>query len=255
MDKILSIALNTFRESVREKILVVALLFGVILMASSVFLSPLAIGAKEKIVTDVGLAAISIIGVLTAILLGGALVHKEVERKAIYLVLARPVSRPAFLVGKLCGIMLAIALVFGAMAAVLVGTIAMGKGALHPVVFASMYLSLLETGVMCSLVLLFSTFTTPILTSFFALCFFAAGSLSNDLKVFAEKFGGAGSKLVTGLFYYLLPNLSVFNLRHEAVHDLPFRAGDVALATGYAAVYSAVAVLFACLIFSRREFR
>ncbi len=255
MYKIICIALNTFRESVREKIIVVALLFGVVLMGSSVFLSPLAIGAREKIVTDVGLAAISIIGVLAAILLGGTLVHKEVEKRAVYLVLTRPVSRPFFLVGKLVGIMGAIALVFFAMAAVLVGTIALGKGGLHPVVFASMYLSLLETGVMCSIVLLFSTFTTPVLTSFFALCLFAAGSMSNDLKVFASKFGGAGSKLVTDFFYYLLPNLSVFNLRHEAVHDLPFRGADVALATAYAIVYSTVMVLFASLVFSKREFR
>ena len=103
--------------------------------------------------------------------------------------------------------------------------------------------------------MLFSTFTTPMLTSFFALCCFAAGSLSGDLKVFAEKFGGAGMKLVTNAFYYLLPNLGVFNLRHEAVHDLPFGPADLLLPTAYAAVYSAVVVYFACLVFRRREFR
>jgi Cu-processing system permease protein len=255
MKKIASVALNTFRESVREKILVIALLFGVILMASSVFLSPLAVGAKQKIVMDVGLAAISIIGVLTAVFLGSTLVHKEVERRAIFLVLTRPVSRPAYLVGKLFGIVLAVTLVFAVMTAVMLATIALGKGPLRPAVFASVYLSLLETTVICSIVMLFSTFTTPMLTSFFALCIFAAGSLSNDLRVFAAKFGGAGTRLVTDFFYYLLPNFKVFNLRHEAVHGLPFRTSDVALATGYAAVYCTVVFYFACLIFRRREFK
>jgi Cu-processing system permease protein len=255
MNTVAHVALNTFRESVREKILAVALLFGVILMGSSVLLSPLAIGAKQKIVMDVGLAAISIIGVLTAIFLGSTLVHKETDKKAIYLVLTRPISRSSFLAGKLGGIVLAIGLVFAVMTAVMLGTILLGKGIVRPAVFASVYLSFLETTVVCSIVMLFSTFTTPMLTSFFALCVFAAGSLSGDLRVFAAKFGGAGVKLVTGALYYLLPNLKVFNLRHEAVHDLPFATGDILRATLYAAVYSAVVLFFACSVFRRREFK
>jgi len=255
MHTIAAVALNTFRESVREKILAIALLFGVILMGSSVFLSPLAVGAKQKIVMDVALAAISIIGVLVAIFLGGTLVHKEVDRKAIYLVLTRPVPRHAYIVGKLAGVVAAVALVFAVMTAVMIAVIALGAGGLRPALFASVYLSFLETTVICSIVMLFSTFTTPILTAFFTLCLFVAGSLSGDLKVFASKFGGAGMQIATGLFYYLLPNLKVFNLRHEAVHDLPFKAADVLLATLYAAVYSAVMIYFACLIFKRREFR
>lgn len=255
MDKLVSVALNTFRESMRERILGVAVLFGAILMASSVLLSPLAVGAKQKIVTDVGLAAVSIIGVLMAVFLGSTLLHKEIDKKAIYLVLTRPIPRPAFLAGKLAGIVLAIAVVFAVMTAVLLGTVALGKGILRPALFASVYLSFLETAVVCSVVMLFSTFTTPMLTSFFALCIFAAGSMSGDLRVFASKFGGEGMKLVTDALYYLLPNLRVFNLRHEAVHGLPFEAGDVLRATIYAAVYSGVALLFACAVFRRREFR
>jgi len=255
VNNIAGVALNTFRESIRERILAVAILFGLILMGSSVLLSPLAVGAKQKIIMDVGLAAISIIGVLTAVFLGSTLVHKETDKKAIYLVLTRPLSRSSFLAGKLAGILLAIALVFAAMTAVMLVTIALGRGIVRPAVFASVYLSFLETTVMCSIVMLFSTFTTPMLTSFFALCIFAAGSLSGDLRVFASKFGGEGMKIVTGFFYYLLPNLKVFNLRHEAVHNLPFSAGDVLRATIYAAVYAAVALFFACAIFRRREFK
>jgi Cu-processing system permease protein len=255
MHRIAGVALNTFRESVREKILVVVLLFGAVLMASSVFLSPLAVGAKQKIVMDVALAAISIIGVLVAIFLGGTLVHKEVDRKAIYLVLTRPVSRHSYLVGKLAGIVSAVALVFTVMTLVMIAAIALGGGTLRPAVFASVYLSLLEAAVICSIVMLFSTFTTPVLTSFFTLCIFAAGSMSNDLRVFASKFGSALMKTAANLFYYFLPNLKVFNLRHEAVHGLPFKATDILLATGYAAIYSAVMIYFACLIFRRREFK
>ncbi len=254
MRGIAAIAINTFRECVRERILVIAGVFGVVLMGGSLFLSPLAVGAKQKIVMDVGLAAISIIGVLAAIFLGGTLVHKEIERKAVYLALTRPVPRAAYVVGKLAGVLLAAFLMLAAMTGVLAAVLALGKGSLGPAVFAAVYLSLLETAVIASIVVFFSTFTTPMLASFFTLCCFVAGSLSGDLRVFAEKFGGAGTRMAANAFYYLLPNLEVFNLRHEAVHGLAFSGRDIALATGYAAVYVAVIVYFACLVFRRREF-
>ena len=115
MERIRGIALNTFRESIREKLLVIALFFGGILMASSYMLSPLAVGARHKIVLDVGLAAISLLGVLTAVMIGGTLLHKEIERRAIYMVLARPVSRLEYLLGKFWGILLARSLVIAVM--------------------------------------------------------------------------------------------------------------------------------------------
>lgn len=254
MRKISSIAFNTFRESAREKLLYVALIFGGILIVSTFILSPLAVGARDKIILDVGLASISILGVLTAILVGSTLVHKEVEKRAIYIVLTRPVSRARYVIGKFSGIVLAIATLVGVMTIFLVVALLLGRGALRGAVLAAVYLSLLEITVICAVVIFFSTFTTPILTSFFSLCFFVAGSLSNDLKAFTQKFGGAAVRYIIDVFYYLLPNLKVFNLRHEAVHDLAFSGTDIALATVYAAVYCGVVLYFAYLVFRRREF-
>jgi ABC-type transport system involved in multi-copper enzyme maturation permease subunit len=254
MRKISSIAFNTFRESAREKLLYVALIFGGILIVSTFILSPLAVGARDKIILDVGLASISILGVLTAILVGSTLVHKEVEKRAIYIVLTRPVSRARYVIGKFSGIVLAIAALVGVMTIFLVAALLLGRGALRSAVLAAVYLSLLETMVICAVVIFFSTFTTPILTSFFSLCFFVAGSLSNDLKAFAQRFGGTAVRYIVDVLYYLLPNLKVFNLRHEAVHDLAFSGIDLALATVYAAVYCGAVLYFAYLVFRRREF-
>ncbi|MCK4236193.1 MAG: ABC transporter permease subunit [Candidatus Krumholzibacteria bacterium] len=254
MTKISSIAVNTFRESIREKLLYIAILFGGILLASTYVLSPLAVGAKQKITMDVGLGAISILGVLTAILVGSTLVHKEVDKKAVFMVLTRPVSRLEYLLGKFSGVVFAIALTIAVMTGVMVLMLIVGKVELRPVFFAAIYLSLLEMMVMCAVVIFFSTFTTPILTSLFSLCFFITGSLSNDLRIFAQKFGGAFMKYMMGILYLILPNLKVFNLRHEAVHDLNFGWTDLSLATLYAAVYCGVALYFAHLVFRRREF-
>lgn len=254
MQRISAVAGITFKELFRKRILFLALLFGLLLVGSALFLSPLAVGARQKIVLDVGLASISIIGVMATVLLGGALLHEEIDRKAIYVVLSRPISRSSFVAGKLIGLVSAVSLVFVVMTAVLVVTAYASRAHLGPAIFASIYLSFLETSVIASLVIFFSTFTTPMLTAFFALSFFAAGSLSNDLLAFARAFGGTGIKIAAWFFYYLLPNLRVFNLRHEAVHNLPFEFSDLVLATCYAGVYVAVALYFACLLFRRREF-
>ena len=254
MERIRSIALNTFRESIREKLLVIAIFFGGLLMLSSYILSPLAVGARNKILLDVGLAAIPLLGVLTAVMIGGTLLHKEIDRRAVYMVLARPVSRLEYLLGKFTGVLAAIFSVVAVMTAVMVATLLLGRVGLSPVTFAALYLSLLEMAVICSVVVLFSTFTTPILTSFFSLCIFVAGSLSGDLRAFAEKFGGAAMKWIMEVLFIALPNLKVFNLRHEAVHGLGYAWTDLGLATLYAVVYCGAVLYVAYLIFRRREF-
>jgi ABC-type transport system involved in multi-copper enzyme maturation permease subunit len=170
------------------------------------------------------------------------------------MVFTRPVRRFEYLIGKYFGVALAIGLAIVIMTAAMVLMLFVSRIELRPAVFAAVYLSILEMAVMCSVVLFFSTFTTPILTSLFSLCFFVAGSLSNDLRAFAQKFGGAFMKYIADGLYFLLPNLKVFNLRHEAVHDLYITGSEIALPTLYAAVYCAVILFFAHLIFRRREF-
>lgn len=255
MKRISSIAVNTFRESVREKLLFIVLIYAGILLLSAFVLSPLSVGAaKGKIITDVGLAGISILGVLTAVVVGSTLVHKETEKKAIYMVLTRPVSRQEYLIGKFAGIVMAIGLLMALMASVMAVMVLVGRGEVDMPLLSAAYLSVLEMAVVSSVVLFFSTFTTPLLTSFFSLCVFIAGSLSGDLRAFARRFGGAAVKYIMEAFYYLLPNMKVFNLRHEAVHELRYNASDIVMATLYAVVYCGVILYFSYLVFRRREF-
>ena len=254
MTRIRSIALCTFRECVREKLVFVALLFGGILMASAWVLSPLAVGARMKVMTDVGLAGISILGVLTAVMVGSVLVHKEVEKRAVYIVLTRPVSRLEYVAGKFAGLAASVFLMMAVMTALLACMILFTGGRPGGAIFAAVLLSCVEMTVMCAVTVFFSTFTTPILTSFFSLCIFVAGSLSGDLRVFAQKFGGGAFARVTDAVYYLMPNLAVFNLRHEAVHGLPWSPGDLVLPFIYGLVYVGVVLYFAWLVFRRREF-
>ena len=239
MRRIYSVALNTFRESVREKLFYLVIIYAMVLLVSVFILSPLSVGAaKGKIVTDVGLAGISILGILTAIIVGSNLVHKEVDKKAVLMVLARPVSRAEYLVGKFTGVSLSLAVLIGLMTAVLVVMMLLGGAALTPAVFLAVGLSLVEIG----------------LTSFFTICIFVAGTLSGDLRLFAQKFGGRAMNYVMDILYFTLPNLNVFNLRHEAVHGLRYSASEILLPAAYGIVYMCAMLYFAWLVFRRREF-
>jgi ABC-type transport system involved in multi-copper enzyme maturation permease subunit len=255
MRKIMSVAVNTFRESIREKLLYLVIIYAMTLLISVFVLSPLSVGAaKGKIVTDIGLAGISIFGIFTAIIVGSNLVHKEVDKKAVYMVLTRPISRAGYLIGKFAGVSMSILALAGIMTIVLLVMMLIGGAPFNPALFPAIALSLVEIGLITSIMIFFSTFTTPLLTSFFTICIFIAGSLSGDLRVFAQKFGGRVMNYIMDFIYFTFPNLKVFNLRHEAVHDLRFTASEVFLPAVYGIIYIGAMLYFAYLVFRRREF-
>jgi ABC-type transport system involved in multi-copper enzyme maturation permease subunit len=231
------------------------ILYAVALIVSVFILSPLSVGAaKGKIVTDVGLAGISILGILTAVIVGSNLVHKEVDKKAVLMVLTRPVTRAEYLIGKFAGIAMSLLSLTGIMTAILLVMMLVGGGKITPAVFYAIGLTVIEIGLIVSVMIFFSTFTTPLLTSFFTICIFVAGTLSGDLRLFAQKFGGRIMNYIMDVLYFTLPNLKVFNLRHEAVHGLRYSAVEILLPAAYGIVYTAGMLYFAWMVFRRREF-
>jgi hypothetical protein len=142
----------------------------------------------------------------------------------------------------------------GIMSLILIIMMLVGGAELRPAVFLAIGLTLVEIGLIVAIMIFFSTFTTPLLTSFFTICVFVAGTLSGDLRLFAQKFGGRVTNYVMDVLYFTLPNLKVFNLRHEAVHGLRYSAVEILLPAAYGLVYTAGMLYFAWLVFRRREF-
>ena len=91
--KIAAIALNTFKEAIRDRILYLLFFFAAVAMAFSRVLAVLTVGDRVKIIKDVGLASISFFGVLMAILIGTGLVYKEIEKRTIFTLLSKPIRR------------------------------------------------------------------------------------------------------------------------------------------------------------------
>jgi ABC-type transport system involved in multi-copper enzyme maturation permease subunit len=249
----LTIARYTLKGYIKERVLLVVLVFGFLLMVSSYVLAPLAVGAQRKIIVDIGLASISVFGVLLVVLIAAGSYSRERERGILPNILSKPVSRVDFVVGKFLGTWVTVLLVMGCMTGVYFGVMLVSRTAFNGVIFAAVFLAGLEVAVVTAVMTLFSTFTSPLLSAVFTICVVVSGHLSSDLFEFAERFGGAGFHLVSSVAYYVLPNLALFNVRSEAVHGLPLMDQYVVSVTLYGVFYTLVALLASALIFRRRD--
>jgi Cu-processing system permease protein len=263
-----AIALNVFRESVRDKVLYNLVLFAIILMAASYLIGQLTAGQDVKIIKDLGLSATSLFGLFIAVFIGIGLVSKEVERRSVYSLLAKPIHRYQMVVGKYAGLVLTLIVNVAIMAAALYVVLAYIRWgvspdvqrawdapALDPAILKAVVLILVELMVITAIALFFSTFSTPILSAAFTFGFFVVGHFSTDLRNFEQVVDSpAAAKLARGL-YWILPNLAQFDVKTQVVHAQPVPLGYMLVTSAYAVLYIAVLLVAAVVIFSRRDFK
>jgi Cu-processing system permease protein len=250
---ILTLARHTIRTYLQEKILLVVIVFAVLLMGSSFVLSPLAVGAQQKIVVDIGLAAVSIFAIVLIVLLGAGSFHAEKERGIMRAILAKPVSRVDFVLGKYLGTFGTVGMMIVLMAGVHAVVVLLAGAAVTMNMVWAVYLTVLEAALVTALLTLFASFTSPVLASFFTIACVVCGHFSADLLAFATRFGGAVPRAFAHGFYYLLPNLQLLSMRSEAVHNLALPQGFVFTVSLYALIYTAATLYVATLIFRVRE--
>jgi len=263
-----AIAVNVFRESIRDKVLYNLVFFAILLIGASYLIGQLTAGQDVKIIKDLGLAATSIFGLFISVFIGIGLVSKEVERRSIYSLLAKPIHRHQLVVGKYCGLTLTLAVNIAIMAAALYAVLAyMAWGvsagqalaleapAVDPALLKAVALIFVELTLITAIALFFSTFSTPMLSAALTFGFFIVGHFSSDLRNFQQVVDSpAAARLARGL-YWVLPNLSQFDVKAEVVHGQPVPFGGMALSVGYAALYIAMLLTVSAYIFSRRDFK
>ncbi len=252
--RILSIALNTFRENLREKLLYNLLFFALLMIGSSILLSRITLGDYHRLILDLGLASINLFGVLIAIFVGIGLVSKEVDRKTIYTIVSKPIPRYEFLLGKYCGLVITLLANTIVMVAGLLIVLQVMEVPITSLVFKSLALIFLELMVITAVAVLFSTFTSATLSAIFTLAVYVIGHLSGDLKEFAKKLDEV-SQMAVNAIYYTLPNLERFNLKGHVIHHLDFGMADMALTLAYGLTYAAFLLLLASIVFQRRDFQ
>lgn len=255
MRKVTAICLNTFRESVRDKIFYSLLAFALLMLGFSVVLGSLSLGDTYKIIQDFGLMSLSLFGMLTAIFVGIGLVYKEMEKRTIYVILAKPIARWQFLLGKYLGLSLTLAVMEICMTVGLFALCYIYKGMVPYRAAYAVVGIIFELQLILAAAVLFSTFTTPFLSGLFTLSVFIIGHITVDLKVIAESMEASMVTSVMKIMYYLLPNLERLNFKAAVVHQLEIPIGVFLTSILYSSLYTAVILLGSVLIFNHRDMK
>jgi Cu-processing system permease protein len=254
MQSLVVVAGNTFKETFRDKILYNLVFFALLLIGASVLLGTLTIGEQSKIVNDLGLAAINLVAVIIAIFVGIGLVTKEIERRTIYTILARPITRVQFILGKYLGLTFIVVVNIAIMFAMFLGTVWLSGNAIYGSLFQAVELILVETLLVMAIAMFFSTFSSSTLSATMTLGFYVIGHLTSDLKSIAEKSQNQLTESVLTALYYLCPNLELLNIKGQAASGVLVEMGYQVTATAYGLLYAGLLLTGACLIFQRRDF-
>lgn len=251
-----TIARNTFREAVRDRVLYNLVLFALLLVGAAILLGDLTDGQEARTTVNIGLSAMLIFGVFIAIFVGVGLVTKEIEKRTVFAIFAKPVGRGEFLIGKYLGLCLTLfvnIIVMGigvSLALLYVG------GALHAaIIWPTIYLIYLELIILTAVAILFSSFSSPALSALLTFFVFLIGHFSASLRDFAEAIGTMTAKVLFNFLYYFLPNLAHFSFITPAAHGKMPSSYQILGATGYAFVYITILIAASLLIFKRRNFK
>jgi len=252
------VALNTFREAVRDRVLYNLVFFALLMMAAAIFVGQISIGIEEQVIKTLGLSAISVIGLLIAVFIGVGLVYKEMDKRTLYALLAKPVRRWEFLLGKFGGLVLTLAVNTLAMAVGLFAALLYVKQDLErtdALLLVAIYFILLKLMLVVALALLFSCYSTPLLAILYTSTFYVAGLFVEEMRTFHFATESPAMVAMMKGLSYLLPNFENFDVMAAAAHGTKIPGALILQNTAYAALYSGIVLLIAAAVFSRRNLK
>ena len=252
------VAVNTFREAVRDRVLYNLVLFALLMMGAAILVGQISIGIEQLVIVNLGLTAISIFGLVMAIFMGVGLVYKEIEKRTLYSLLAKPIHRWQFLAGKYAGLLLTLAVNTGFMTIGLAAAffyVGGRAGRSNLSVLVAVYFILLEFALVTALALFFSCFSSPLLSTLFTLAIYITGVFAPDIRLVGEFTRNPALLAATRALYFVVPNFHNFNVIAAAGHGDAIPFSLVCQNTLYAALYVALLLIAAAAIFSRRNLK
>jgi Cu-processing system permease protein len=252
------VAVNAFREAVRDRVLYNLIFFALMMIGAAIFVGQISIGIERQVIINLGLTAISVFGLIMAIFIGVGLVYKEMEKRTLYSLLAKPIRRWQFLVGKFGGLLLTLAVNTSLMTLGLFGALYYVSRHFErsdTTILVAVYFILLELALVTALTLFFSCFSTPMLSTLFTLGIYMAGIFSQDIRDFGIVTKNPTILAITKTLYYLLPNFHNFNALAAAAQGASIPAALILQNTLYALLYAGIVLLGAAAIFSRRNMK
>lgn len=252
--RIWAVAVNTFRQAVRNKILYALLVLAIAMIGSGVFLGQLALDQNIRIIQDFGLFFMTLFGMVIAVFVGVTLLYEEVQQRTVYVLLSTPLRRTEFLLGKYVGMLLTIGVQIAVMGAAVIILLWFQDAPVGAVLFQAIFLAFTELAVLTAVALLFSSFSTPYLSGFFTFGVFVMGRLSGDLLRVLPNLEPEYARTPLRFIAGVLPQLWRFDFTSRVVYGRPVEFDTFALTCLYAVTYSAVALAVAAYIFRRRDF-
>src|SRR5215207_5688466 len=217
--RIFSIAKNTFREAVRDRVLYNLVIFVLLIIACAILLGDLTAGQEARTIVNIGLNAMLLFGTFIAIFVGIGLVSKEIDKRTVFAVFSKPIGRGEFIIGKYLGLCLTLLVnVFVMASGITIALLYVKDPSLSGSIWASVFLIFLELCVTTSIAILFSSFSSPALSALFSFMIFVIGHLSASLLDLAVNMNSTAATYFFGAIYYLLPNLAHFSFRTEAAN-------------------------------------
>jgi ABC-type transport system involved in multi-copper enzyme maturation permease subunit len=254
LKRVLAVASNTFRETIRERVLYNLVFFAVLMTISGLLLGHLSIRQDEKIIKDLGLGAMDVFGTVIAIFIGVQLVSKEIERRSLFPLLAKPLGREEFLIGKAAGLAFTLLVNVAVMTLGLYLTLLLTGRALDPDLLKAVYGIYLGLLLVMALALMFSTLTSSAVASICTFVVVVAGRYSDVIRNIKEVAADVPSGLIQTL-YWVLPNFRNFDFKNAVVYSVPVPPGTLTLVTLYALVYLTVVLGIAMATFRSKDFQ
>jgi ABC-type transport system involved in multi-copper enzyme maturation permease subunit len=252
------VAINTFREAVRDRVLYNLVLFALLMIGAAVVVGGVSIGIEQLVIVNLGLTSISIFGLVMAIFIGVGLVYKEIEKRTLYSLLAKPIRRWEFLVGKYAGLLLTLAVNTAAMTLGLAmaffyvgGRVARADAS----ILTAIYFILLSLALVTALAMFFSCFSSPILSTLFTLGIYITGVFANDIRSVGDFTKNPSVLYLTRTIYYLVPNFHNFNAIAAAAHGEPIPFSLIWQNSLYAALYATLLLVASSAVFARRNLK
>lgn len=252
--KIYAIGLNSFRESIRDKILYVLVVFGLALIVSSLLAGSISLGQDKKIIIDFGLSSIAMFGLLISVFSGANLVHKEIDKKTIYFLFSKPISPAELVLGKFFGLASTLFLIYILFTIIFFGLIRWKIGEINWLILEAIGLNYFENLIIISLVLIFSGFTAPLSSAVYTILIYLIGHSTQLIQTLIKQATNNILKFAYEFAYYVFPNLEKFNVRNDVFYGNGIEPIQAIFVIGYGLVYIIIALILTTTILKKREY-
>jgi Cu-processing system permease protein len=262
------IALITLKEGIRNRAFYGITIIALMLSVANFLICSMIPQEVGKVAVDIALSTVSFSGLLFVFFVGINLMARDLDKRTIYMVLSRPISRPQYIMGKFAGMVLLIIAAILCLSIVAILSILMIKMS-YPgyflrfswsIVLLALSFVALSLVLLSALSFLFASFTSSsFITLVLTMIAYIIGQSVGEVKALVETPGVSGIhpsavtvKLVQAA-YYIFPNLSIFDIKIQAAHAIPLPSSYIVWAIVYGLFYTSLVISGAALIFRRRE--